>query len=191
MVAVATFTEPMPAWSGKKTVQIELGSRQAATALLTGKFPQKWITRAGGTSPLKSLVWPLPGRFIGRGFGSDNGRHLAVDITAPVGTKVHAAGQGLVGYADDAVKGYGKLLMIVHPGGWVTLYAHLSAFKVRAGQLISRGQTVALTGNTGISKGPHLHTALLINGVPKDPIPYMKYVPQRRVAGLFPFPQTL
>ena len=182
---LATFAVSLPAESGKKQIKIDLGTRRAATALLTGTYPEKWTARAGGPKAPKFLTWPIPGRPIGRGFGSNNGRHLAVDITAPIGTEVHAAAQGMVGYADDGVKGYGNLMMIVHPGGWVTLYAHLNGFKAKPGQLISRGQVVALTGNTGISKGPHLHTALLINGKPADPIPYMRNVPKRRMASLF------
>jgi murein DD-endopeptidase MepM/ murein hydrolase activator NlpD len=188
---VSMVVVPVPASSGKKPVQIDIGTRRAATALLTGTFPKRWAVRAGGSIPPKSLTWPIPGHHLGRGFGSDHGRHLAMDITAPVGTKVHAAEQGIVGYADDGVKGYGKLMMIVHPGGWVTLYAHLSRFKAKPGQLISRGQVVALTGNTGISKGPHLHTALLVDGTPVDPMRYMKNVPQHNVAQLFFFQNRL
>ena len=188
---LATATISVPAVSAKKRPPVEIGTRRAATALLIGTFPKRWTEKAGGSTPPKFLTWPIPGRPIGRGYGSNNGKHLAVDITAPEGTAVRAAAQGIVGYADNGVKGYGNLMMVVHPGGWVTLYAHLSGFKARAGQRISRGQTIALTGNTGISKGPHLHTALLINGKPVDPIPYMRDVPKRRVARLFHFGSTL
>ncbi len=169
----------------KKVPPVEVGSRRAATTLLIGTYPKQWTMRAGGMIPPKKLAWPIPGRHLGRGFYADNGRHQAIDITAPEGTKVHAAEQGYVGYAGNEVKGYGNLLMIVHPGGFVTLYAHLSGFKVKAGRLVSRNQVVALTGNTGISKGPHLHMALLIDGKAVDPIPYMKNVPKSRIARLF------
>jgi murein DD-endopeptidase MepM/ murein hydrolase activator NlpD len=182
----AGFTVSRPVSSGSKNVPpIEIGTRRAATALLTGTYPKQWTMRAGGTIPPKSLAWPIPGRHLGRGFASDNGRHQAVDITTPEGTKVRAAEQGIVGYASNEVKGYGNLLMIVHPGGFVTLYGHLSGFKVKPGRLVSRNQVVALTGNTGISKGPHLHMALFINGKASDPLPFMKDVPKSRIARLF------
>ncbi len=173
------FFSVFPAVSQKKPIAIEIGTRRAATALLTGTYPDRWTVRAGGHIPPKSLAWPIPGKPLGRGFTADNGRHKAIDITVPIGTPVKAVEQGIVGYASNGVKGYGKMVMIVHPGNFVTLYAHLDRFKVRPGQLISKKQTVALSGNTGISKGPHLHMALIVNGKPVDPMPYMKDVPVR------------
>jgi murein DD-endopeptidase MepM/ murein hydrolase activator NlpD len=147
---------------------------------LTGSFPDAWQKRAGGNTPPKHLVWPLQGRPLGRGFGSNNGQHLAVDVAAPIGTPVRVASSGIVGYAADGVRGYGKMVMVLHSGGWVTLYAHLSDYKARPGDWVKSGEVIALTGNTGLSRGPHLHFALIVRGKPVDPVPYMRHVPGRK-----------
>jgi murein DD-endopeptidase MepM/ murein hydrolase activator NlpD len=86
----------------------------------------------------------------------------------------------MIGYADDKVRGYGKLMLVLHPGGSVSLYAHLSGYKAHPGQRIRRGQTIAVTGNTGISRGPHLHFALFENGRPVDPEPRFQSIPKRQ-----------
>ena len=89
--------------------------------------------------------------------------------------------KGVVGYANNGVRGYGKMMLVLHPGGWVTQYAHLSRFMLKPGKKVSRGQVIAATGNTGISKGPHLHFALLVNGKAIDPVPLMVDMPKRRL----------
>jgi murein DD-endopeptidase MepM/ murein hydrolase activator NlpD len=160
--------------------KVKLGSRAAASLLMNGWFPKQWLKRTGGVRT-KKLVWPIPGRKLGRGYGSDGGRHLAVDITTPTGTPIRVAAQGVVGYANDGVRGYGKMMLVLHPGGWVTQYAHLSRYKFRPGKKVSRGQIIAASGNTGISRGPHLHFALFIKGKPVDPVPYMIDMPRRHL----------
>jgi murein DD-endopeptidase MepM/ murein hydrolase activator NlpD len=159
-----------------------LGTRIAASLLLNGGFPNSWVKAAGGKKPPGYLQWPIPNRRLGRGFGSDNGRHKAIDITAPKGTPVHAMAPGIVGYADDGVKGYGNMVMLIHSGGWVTLYAHLSQFKVEPGRRIRRNAVIGKVGNTGISRGDHLHFALLIRGKPVDPMKYMRGMPRNKNA---------
>ncbi|MCP4677148.1 MAG: M23 family metallopeptidase [Deltaproteobacteria bacterium] len=157
--------------------RLGLGTRLAATLMLNGGFPDTWVDAAGGTRPPKFLQWPIPGHRLGRGFGSNNGKHLAIDASASIGTLVRSMAPGIVAYADNGVKGYGNLVMVLHPGGWVTLYAHLDKFKVEPGQRVRRRQILALSGNTGLSRGPHLHFALLIRGKPVDPMRYMRGAP--------------
>ena len=67
---------------------------------------------------------------------------------------------------------YGYVIYIQHPGGRETRYGHLSKILVSAGQQVSQGQKIALSGNTGNSTGPHLHFELRINGTPVDPRNY-------------------
>jgi murein DD-endopeptidase MepM/ murein hydrolase activator NlpD len=169
-----------------RSQRLGLGSRLAATLMLNGGFPASWIKEAGGESPPSYLRWPMPGHRLGRGFGSNGGKHLAVDVTADIGTPVRAMASGMVGYADDGVRGYGKMVMIVHPGGWVTLYAHLDRYRVEPGRMVRRGEVIALSGNTGLSRGPHLHFALIVRGKPVDPMLYMRGAPghQHRVSML-------
>jgi murein DD-endopeptidase MepM/ murein hydrolase activator NlpD len=158
--------------------RLGLGTRLAATLLLNGGFPESWSTHAGGNQPPGYLAWPVPGHRLGRGFGSGNGRHLAIDVAAERGTPAQAMAPGIVGYSDDEVKGYGNLVLLVHGDGWVTLYAHLDRFKVEPGQVVERGQAIGTIGNTGVSRGDHLHFALLVRGKPVDPLRYLRGVPQ-------------
>ncbi len=160
--------------------KLGLGSRLAATFMLNGGFPDRWVRAAGGNVPPRYLQWPVPGHHLGRGFGSNDGKHLAVDITADIGTPIRAMAPGIVAYADNGVKGYGNMVMLLHPGGWVTLYAHLDRFKVEPGQRVKRRDVIALSGNTGLSRGPHLHFALIVRGKPTDPMRYMRGAPGQR-----------
>jgi murein DD-endopeptidase MepM/ murein hydrolase activator NlpD len=84
----------------------------------------------------------------------------AVDISAPVGTIVHAAAQGIVIAVtnDDGYgSGYGNYIVIMHPNGTETLYAHLSYAIAKIGDVVSQGQPIAYSGRTGKVTGPHLH----------------------------------
>ena len=106
-----------------------------------------------------------------RGYGAgEGGYHLAVDIMGERGTDVLAAADGIVGYASDTVRGYGNLIMLIHPGGFITMYAHNERFAVVPGQLVKSGQVIAALGNTGISRGPHVHFEFMYGGNNCDPL---------------------
>jgi murein DD-endopeptidase MepM/ murein hydrolase activator NlpD len=97
--------------------------------------------------------------------------HTGVDYRADEGAPIAAPAAGRVVSArvPEDRPGYGMVLVIDHGGGWVTRYAHLSAFEVSADQLVEAGQLVARVGNTGFSTGPHLHFEVLRNGENVDP----------------------
>ncbi len=95
--------------------------------------------------------------------------HTGVDFGAPSGTKIRAADSGVVISAGWR-GGYGKAVIIDHGQGMVTLYAHTSAFYVRPGQRVKKGQIIAAVGSTGYSTGPHLHMEVRKNGVPVNPL---------------------
>jgi murein DD-endopeptidase MepM/ murein hydrolase activator NlpD len=95
--------------------------------------------------------------------------HEGFDIAAPTGQTIVAATDGHVVHA-GWINGYGQTVMINHGGGIVTLYAHMSAFAVSEGQLVSHGQKVGGIGSTGNSTGPHLHFEVRVNGEPRDPM---------------------
>ncbi len=124
-------------------------------------------------------LWPLNGRLLSR-FGdrqdpfSDEGEfHAGVDISAPMGTPVHAAADGIVYSAEYVGGGYGKMVIIDHGNGMRTRYAHLSAFEVVPGQEIRRGEVIALSGNTGRVTAPHLHYEVRMGGTAVNPYPYL------------------
>lgn len=95
--------------------------------------------------------------------------HTGIDLTAPTGTPVYAAGDGVV-FRADVAGGYGNHVRINHGYGYVTLYGHLSKILVRAGQKVKRGDLIGLVGSTGTSTSPHLHYEVRVNGDFVNPI---------------------
>ncbi len=85
------------------------------------------------------------------------------------GTPVHAWRDGTVKF-EGLVVGYGRLIIVEHPGDYVTYYAHLSRFNTTVGATVSAGQVIAFSGNTGNSTGPHLHFEIRQDGRLLDPI---------------------
>ncbi len=99
--------------------------------------------------------------------------HKGVDWATPRGTSVVASSGGTVAKAGWG-SGYGYVVYINHPDGRQTRYAHLNKVLVSAGQKVSQGQKIALSGNTGISSGPHLHFEMLIGGSQVNPLKYIE-----------------
>ncbi len=99
--------------------------------------------------------------------------HEGVDLAAPHGTPIQAVHAGTV-VLSRWYSGYGYCVIIDHGDGVETLYAHASQLLVYEGQEVSAGDIIALVGNTGYSFGAHLHFETHVNGVPQDPIPWMK-----------------
>lgn len=101
-------------------------------------------------------------------------RHTGIDIGLPTGTAVKAADGGKVIFS--GTKGaYGKCIIVDHGANIQTLYAHNSKLLVKKGDKVFKGQTIANSGNTGRSTGPHLHFEVRKNGTPVNPTQYVKY----------------
>lgn len=116
------------------------------------------------------MQWPLSDVQVTSKFGSRNGdQHEGIDLRAKVGTPVFAAHFGRVLYAGSGIRGYGGLLVLKHPTGFATVYAHNSRLLVKKGAMVRQGQRVALSGNTGHSSGPHLHFEVRSGVVALDP----------------------
>lgn len=98
--------------------------------------------------------------------------HSGMDFSAPIGTEVVATGEAIVKDIRRNRDGYGNLIILDHGFGIETYYAHLSEFKVRKNQKVSRGELIGFVGNTGKSSGPHLHYEVRRNGRPVNPINY-------------------
>ena len=96
--------------------------------------------------------------------------HAGMDFTARTGTPIYATGDGTVSVADNRMSGYGNRIIFRHGFGYETLYAHLSKFKVRAGQKVKRGDVIGYVGSTGRSEAPHLHYEVHKNGEVINPI---------------------
>jgi murein DD-endopeptidase MepM/ murein hydrolase activator NlpD len=114
--------------------------------------------------------WPARGRVI-QGFkpGANDGINIAV----PEGTSVKAAEAGVVAYAGSELKGYGNLVLIRHPNGYVSAYANNGEINVKRGDQIKRGQIIAKSGQTGNVSSPQIHFELRKGSTPVDPSGYL------------------
>ncbi len=118
------------------------------------------------------LEWPLIGVLYARFGPRGETKHDGIDISAPEGTAVNAAADGEVLYSGDQ-KGYGHVVIVEHPGGLLTLYAHNRENLVREGQKVKRGEPVARVGYAGKTSGPHLHFEVREGGIAKDPFRFL------------------
>ena len=96
-----------------------------------------------------------------------------MDFRGETGTPVHAAGAGKVLRAEVA-GGYGNLVELDHGNGVTTRYGHLSAFDVKAGQIVAAGQVIGRIGSTGRSTGPHLHYETRLSDEARNPLKFIQ-----------------
>lgn len=97
--------------------------------------------------------------------------HSGMDFSAKVGTDIYATGNGVVTFAGWK-QGYGNCLMIDHGYGYKTVYGHMSKYRARVGQKVTRGEVIGEVGNTGKSTGPHLHYEVIVRGKHDNPSKY-------------------
>jgi murein DD-endopeptidase MepM/ murein hydrolase activator NlpD len=154
------------AMSGRVSRALESG--------LTSSFVGDWTRLADAPS-----LWPLEGR-VASSFGERqdpiNGEgafHPGIDIDAPMGTPVRAAGDGEVTRANMGA-GYGREVMIDHGHDVQTLYGHLSSTAVVPGEHVTRGQVIGYVGQTGRATGPHLHYEVRVHDVAVNPHKYLR-----------------
>ncbi len=165
VVAIVTF-------ENDKTVDREIIKEE-----VTYEAVPKIVER--GTKIPPTYIKPIAGGRLTSNFGRRNRPtkgastyHKGVDWATPTGTAVAASCGGTVAKAGWG-SGYGYVVYINHPDGRQTRYGHLSKVLVSAGQTVSQGQRIALSGNTGVSTGPHLHFEILINGSQVNPLKYL------------------
>ena len=120
------------------------------------------------------FMWPVRGQ-IASAFGpkSNGARNDGINIRAAEGTPVLAAENGIVVYAGDEIRGYGRMLLISHADGFTTAYAHNQALMVAVGAEVSRGQPIATVGRTGDVNTPQLHFELRDGKEPIDPVAHL------------------
>ena len=97
--------------------------------------------------------------------------HQGVDLAAPIGTRIKAAGDAVVEFVGRK-GGYGNAIVLKHENGISSVYGHLSAFAagLRKGQHVGQGEIIGNVGMTGLATGPHLHYEFLIGGIHRDPL---------------------
>jgi murein DD-endopeptidase MepM/ murein hydrolase activator NlpD len=118
--------------------------------------------------------WPARGRIIS-GFGAKaNGQQNdGIDVAVPENTPIKAAEDGVVAYAGNELKGYGNLILVKHPNGYVTAYAHAKELMVKRGDQIKRGEVIAKSGQTGNVDVPELHFEVRKGSAPVDPMQFL------------------
>jgi len=133
-----------------------------------------WVERQEINGDL--FIWPTSGYITSSygyrrwPFGGGNARHFhsGIDIGAPMGSSVRAAMSGRVSAVgwDDVL---GNYIVVSHHSGYRTMYAHLSAARVKSGAYVGTGERIGDVGTTGLSTGPHLHFTVYKNGVTVNP----------------------
>jgi murein DD-endopeptidase MepM/ murein hydrolase activator NlpD len=167
-VAAAPAPEPVKVASAPAAQPVKAPAAPAAEAVDTTASVAA-ATRSTGSTEFR---WPAKGRVIA-GFGGKAGGNDGINIALPEGTPVKAAEGGTVAYAGNELKGYGNLVLIRHPDGWVSAYAHNGDLKVKRGEQVARGQTIATSGQTGNVSSPQLHFELRKGSTPVDPMPHL------------------
>lgn len=119
-----------------------------------------------GAAP--SLIWPVKGVVFSRFGARGSSRHDGIDVAAPEGTTIVAAGEGEVIFSGTQ-RGYGNLIILRHEGGLVTIYAHNRENLVKEGARVRQGQPIAKVGRTGRATGPHLHFEVRQGTKPLNP----------------------
>lgn len=156
--------------------EIQTASEKVAEIINGMEKNENFVTQYTGGE----LEWPVPGHYyvssgyVGRMSPVGNGYefHTGIDIPAPYGWEITAAGDGVVIEA-GWINGYGNTVIINHGGGITTLYGHNSELSVKAGDSVKKGDTVALCGATGYATGNHCHFEVRINGEHTDPWSYL------------------
>ncbi len=143
-----------------------------------GKLPPPPTPKASVASTVRNIppagprkgdrfIWPTAVRRITQYYGAwtRGTRHTGVDIGGPTGTPIYAADDGVVISSGWNTGGYGNMIIIDHGSGWYTRYGHSSKLLVRAGDTVTKGQSISLMGSTGRSTGPHLHFEIMTGNV--------------------------
>ena len=146
------------ALSGTQTQKTAQNQTKPQTKAQPKKNAQSASVSSVSTKRSTKFVWPVSGKVIssfgnvGKGLKNDG-----INISAPVGTSVKAGDKGVIAYAGNGLKGFGNLILIKHPDGYITAYAHLDKILVQKGQTVARSEKIATVGKTGGVSAPQLH----------------------------------
>jgi murein DD-endopeptidase MepM/ murein hydrolase activator NlpD len=170
--AVPPKSAPPPATA---TDRIEL-SAAAAPRQIAATRPEAALHGA--------LLWPVHGRILaGYGAAPSGRRNDGINIAAPLGAPIRAVGGGVVAYVGNQLRGYGNLVLIKHPDGFISAYAHCETLLVRKGEQVARGQVIAKVGATGGVAEPQLHFELRRGEEAVDPRQFLAPTPAAQTGG--------
>ncbi len=173
--AKVAAAKPAPAAAAPKAEQVAVAEKKV-DATPTASLPPA-ASAAPAAAPAAPVVadsggpefrWPARGRIIA-GFKGGTGGNDGINIAVPEGTQVKAAEGGVVAYAGNELKGYGNLVLIRHPNGYVTAYANNGEIDVKRGETVKRGEVIAKSGQSGNVSSPQLHFEVRKGSTPVDP----------------------
>jgi murein DD-endopeptidase MepM/ murein hydrolase activator NlpD len=144
----------------------------------TSEPPAATATQPTPAPDSSTFIWPVRGHVVaGYGMGRDGTHNDGINIAAPRGAAVEATGGGVVAYAGNELRGYGNLILVKHPNGWISAYAHCDQILVKRGEKVARGQTIARVGSTGNVAEPQLHFELRHGNHAVDPREFLAPLP--------------
>ncbi|MDB5473491.1 MAG: peptidoglycan DD-metalloendopeptidase family protein [Devosia sp.] len=178
LASVAPMAAPAPAQqtlpAAANTLQATAAAAPVAPQAAPPPAAPTQVAAAPAAEPAMSgsdkFRWPVSGRIL-TDFASSKG--TGINIEAAEGSPVKAAENGTVIYVGSGVEGYGNLVLIRHPNGYVSAYAHLSSMNVAKGANVGRGDTIGAAGMTGSVTKPQLHFELRKGATPVDPVPLL------------------
>lgn len=151
---------------------------QMQTVSLSQPKPFTDIPKVTADTPKRTsskFMRPVNGDIVADYGAKENGEHNdGINISAPTGTSVKAAENGIVVYAGNALKGAGNLVLIRHERQWVTTYSHMDNISVSKGDVVKRGQSIGTVGSTGSVPSPQLHFEVRRGTEPLNPKNYME-----------------
>ncbi len=154
--------------SGAATQGLHYSLGEAATT-------EDWTAMASAPT-----LWPIEGRVTSSfgeredPFNGEGAFHQGIDISAPVGTPIHAPASGTVMVAGFGASGYGREVVLDHGHGVRTVFGHMSGTNVVPGQQVTRGDVIGYVGDSGRSTGAHLHYEVRLNDQPVNPHKYLR-----------------
>lgn len=172
--SVKTDVKPIDKKSEKSQKTSVTDKKQQQQTTKISSDPKQQLPRIASRSGAK-FAWPVRGKILSA-YGAKNGGLFndGINISAPRGTDVKAAENGVVAYAGNEVKGMGNLVIMQHSDGWMTIYAHLDLMSVKRGTAVRIGQNIGKIGMTGKVDTPQLHFEIRKGTKAYNPTQYLQ-----------------
>lgn len=154
-------------------------NKSAQVRLESYRELKKYVTTQRSLLASRPTAWPIRGWITSRfgyrvsPFFEGTTFHQGIDVANEEGSSIKAPADGVVIF-NGWQGSYGKLIVLDHGYGYSTRFGHLDRSLVNIGQRVKRGQVIGFLGNTGRSTAPHLHYEIRLNGVPLNPLKYLK-----------------
>lgn len=170
LARINRITDPSQIHAGQR-IFIPGATRQLPVEIITPlkaslERPKARDLAEGGK---ERFIWPITGNITSKFGPRGETFHDGIDISAPQGSSIRAIEKGEVMYSDQ-LRGYGNIVIIRHPGGFVSVYAHNQSNLVREGQKVAQGEVIGEVGSTGRVSAPHLHFEIRKDNVAEDPL---------------------